>query len=167
MTNRTKQGVVTMRRWMLLTVAWMSCLTMAAQDFLCQTREGRQLHFAELPKDRMTLLMFYDPDCSDCRQELFEMRHSSLLRQTIAKGEVQVLCVYAEENEALWRETAGELPDTWTVAIARTDIKSLQQYDLSAMPVFYLYDTSGKVVATDNYFQTISLKLRACAPESH
>ena len=120
-----------------------------AYDFAFETRDGRQLRLSELPAgspDRLTLLMFYDPDCTDCRQELFAMRHSSQLRQAVRQGRVQVLCVYAEHDEALWRETAGELPKAWMVARA-TDVDEVHRhYDLSAMPLLLLLNTERYVL---------------------
>ena len=90
------------------------------------------------------LLMFFDPDCSDCRQELFLMRHSSMLRRAVGEGRLRVVCVYAEQNEALWCEVSGQLPDTWTVARARTDVHAL--YDLTAMPLLLLLDNCRRIV---------------------
>ena len=74
------------------------------------------------------------------------MRHSSQLRQAVRRGWVQVLCVYAEHDEALWRETAGELPKAWMVARA-TDVDGVHRhYDLSAMPVLLLLNTERYVL---------------------
>jgi len=139
-----------MRKLMVLLALCSLCLlSAAAQDFRMETRDGRQMRLAELPADRPTLLVFYDPDCGDCRQELFAMRHSSLLRQALSEGRLQVLAVYAEADEQLWRATSAELPETWTVAIARTDIHSMACYDLSAMPVMYLLDGQKKIIQED------------------
>ena len=143
------------KRWRLLTVVMAGLMSLAinaqepadsvvAQDFTLETREGRTLRLSELAADRWTLLMFYDPDCSDCRQELFAMRHSSWLRQAVGEGRLQVVCVYAEADEELWRATASELPETWTVAIARTDVH--RDYDLSAMPLLLLLDGERHIV---------------------
>lgn len=71
-----------------------TCLYMlmaVAQYFRCETRDGKMMRLSELPQDRLTLLVFYDPDCTDCRQELFGMKHSGVLRQTVREGRVQVL----------------------------------------------------------------------------
>lgn len=124
-------------------------LAAGAQDFRCETREGRVMRLSELPQDRLTLLVFYDPDCTDCRQELFGMKHSGMLRQAVREGRVQVMAVYAEADEALWRETCQELPDTWTVAIARDDIHAMKCYDLSGMPAIYILNRYKEVVLAD------------------
>ena len=144
------------KRWRLLTIVMAGLMSLAinaqeptdsvAHDFTLETREGRTVRLSELPADRQTLLMFYDPDCSDCRQEQFAMRHSSLLQRAVSEGRVQVLCVYAEENDSLWRATMDEFPAAWMVAKARTDIKSEGFYDLSGMPALYLLDKSKAIL---------------------
>lgn len=115
-----------------------------AQDFTMATRDGRTLRLSELAADRWTLLMFYDPDCSDCRQELFAMRHASALRRAVSEERLRVVCVYAEQDETLWRDSCAELPEAWTVAIARSDVHT--SYDLSAMPLLLLLDRQRHVI---------------------
>ncbi len=44
-----------------------------SQDLLYERTDGRSLTIDSLPDSRMTLLPFYDPECSDCQQELFVM----------------------------------------------------------------------------------------------
>jgi hypothetical protein len=103
----------------------------------------------------LTLLMFYDPDCTDCRQELFLMRHSSSLRRAVSEGRLRVVLVYAEQDETLWRATSGELPAAWTVAWARTDVHAL--YDLSAMPLLLLLDSGRRVVRQGYEYRDLSI----------
>ena len=130
-----------------------------AADFTMLTRDGDTLRLSQLPADRLTLLMFYDPDCADCRQELFAMRHSSQLRRAVKSGKARVLCVYAEEDEALWRATSDEFPATWMVAKAVTDVKALGLYDLSGMPSLYLLDKSKVILQQDYEFSELRERL--------
>ena len=51
--------------------------TLWSQDLLYERTDGRTMTLDSLPDSRMTLLLFYDPECGDCQQELFVMRHSS------------------------------------------------------------------------------------------
>lgn len=145
-------------RTLLMLMVWgLTVLTAQAQDsvavaadFTMETRQGDTVLLSELMAGGQTvaadhtLLMFYDPDCSDCRQELFAMRHSSALRQAVSEGRLRVVCVYAEQDEALWRDTCGELPEAWTVAVARSDVHA--SYDLSAMPLLLLLDKQRHVI---------------------
>lgn len=155
-------------RWLTMVMAGLMSLAINAKmptdsvagDFTCETVDGRQLTLKSMPSDRLTLLVFYDPDCGDCRQELFALRHSSLLRQAVGEGRIQVLAVYAEADEQLWRQTATELPATWTVAIARTDIKGEGFYDLSSMPAIFLLDNDKKMMQKELDYSRVAEVIR-------
>jgi hypothetical protein len=133
-----------------------------AHDFAFETRDGQQGSLSAFVTDSTatchTLLMFYDPDCTDCRQELFAMRHSSSLRRAVRQGRMQVLCVYAGDDEALWRETAGELPAAWTVAKASDADEIHTHYDLSAMPLLLLLDGRSQILQQGNEFVELFFK---------
>lgn len=128
-----------------------------AADFSMETTDRQVLRLSQLPTARQTLLMFYDPDCTDCRQELFAMRHSSSLRRAVQQGRVQVVCVYAEQDEALWRETAAALPRAWTIAKACCAEEVHHHYDLSAMPLLLLLDGNRRILQQAYEFSELSI----------
>ena len=138
-----------------------------APDFQMETRDGRTLRLQELAAGRadarasataaQTLLMFFDPDCSDCRQELFQMRHSSMLRRAVGEGRLRVVCVNIGTDEALWRATYGELPREWTVAMARSDVHAY--YDLSVTPVLLLMDRQCRISRQSYQFRELLVDL--------
>ena len=97
-------------RWSALATMLLFAATLWSQDLLYERTDGRTMTLDSLPDSRMTLLLFYDPECSDCQQELFVMRHSSQLRQAIAEARMQVLAVCTEPNDSLWRHTVSEMP---------------------------------------------------------
>lgn len=135
-----------MPRFLHTVLLLFATLAVTAQDFTIEALDGRLLRVDSVVAERSTLLLFFDPDCTECRQELFAMRCSSLLRQHVADSTLQVVCVYVGTNDSLWRETARQQPNTWTMAICRkeTDVPSL--YDLSSLPVLYLMDTQKHIV---------------------
>lgn len=133
-------------RWNVLMAFWLCALMVHAQDIAFETREGRAMRLSELPSDRLTLLLLFDPDCTDCRQELFGMRHSTPLRKAMEQKKVQVACVSTVAADTLWRETVAELPTTWVVAVTRTDLTNSKVYDISELPVLYLLDKKKKVL---------------------
>jgi len=162
-------------RTLLLWAAWCLALTAAraqdslvvAPDFQVETRDGRTLRLQELAAGRadaqasatagQTLLMFYDPDCTDCRQELFQMRHSSMLRRAVGEGRLRVVCVNIGADEALWRATYGELPREWIVAMARSDVHAY--YDLSVTPVLLLMDGQCRISRQSYQFRELLVDL--------
>ena len=65
-----------------------------AENFRSMTAEGRVVELDSLPTGRLTILVFFDPDCSNCRQALFGLKHSSLVNQLIEEQVLQVIRRY-------------------------------------------------------------------------
>jgi hypothetical protein len=129
-----------------------------SQDLLYERTDGRSLTIDSLPDSRMTLLLFYDPECSDCQQELFVMRHSSQLRQAIAEARLQVLAVCTEPNDSLWRHTVEEMPSTWMPVMLRSDNWFDSPYDLSSLPAMYLLGRNRKILLKEtDLYQVLEL----------
>ena len=49
----------------------MSDSVKVAEDFSVVTVGGQEMKLSDLPKGRLTILVFFDPDCKVCRQTLF------------------------------------------------------------------------------------------------
>ena len=144
--------------WALMVSAQTSVLPDSipvAENLTAVTAEGRVVELAAMPKDKLTLMVLYDPDCKDCRQMLFALRHSSVISQRVGEGLLQVLTVDVDANEALWRESWGELPDTWTNTLLRSDLSQSRLYDTSAVPMLYLLDADQRIILADNDVQTL------------
>ena len=137
------------RRWHVIGILLLLAATLWAQELMYERTDGSALTLDSLPDSRMTLLLFYDPDCGDCQQELFVMRHSSQLRQAIAEARLQVLAVCTEPNDSLWRHTVSEMPPTWVPVMLRTDNWFDSPYDLSSLPAMYLLGKDRKIVLKD------------------
>lgn len=126
-----------------------------AEDFSYVTAEDCMLKLSDMPKDRLTLMVLYDPDCKDCRQMLFSLRHSSVISQRVGEELLQVLAVDVDANEALWKESRGELPDAWTKGLLKSDLSQSRMYDTSAVPMLYLLDADQRIIMADNDVQTL------------
>ena len=124
-----------MRHYILI-LAWVWSLGLGAQT------RGDSV-FSSLQPDRLTLLVFYDPDCAECRQELFALRHASVVESRIKEELLQVLAIYTGEDEALWRSHRESLPKSWLVVMTDGGIDG---YDISALPAIYLLDADRKVM---------------------
>lgn len=137
------------QRWHVIGFLLLLATALWAQDLSYERTDGSALTLDSLPSDRQTLLLFYDPECSDCLQELFVMRHSSQLRQAIADARLQVLAVCTEPNDSLWRHTVSEMPSTWMPVMLRTENWFDSPYDLSSLPAMYLLDRDRKILLKD------------------
>ena len=133
-------------RWLLLLVLCLWAVMVGAQDFTFITTNGVAKRVAELPDDRLTVLVFFDPDCTTCRQELFQMRHSAVLQQAVEQGRVQVLTVCTEEDQEAWLKMCEEMPAWWTKGISTEEPLKVSAYDLSSLPAIYLLDNDKQVL---------------------
>lgn len=117
-----------------------------ATDFRYLTREGESSTLSSTVGKRPLLLIFYDPDCDHCRETIDSLSADTTLAGLVDEGRIGVLAVYTEGDEELWRQTAGQMPAAWTVAIDRSDISNSGLYDIPEMPGLYILDPDGRVV---------------------
>ena len=126
-----------------------------AEDFRFVTNRGDTLRLRQLPNDRLTLLVLYDPDCSDCRQLLFALRHSSAVNQRVGEQLLQVLTVDVGQNPRLTRRVQRDLPVTWLKGTLLSNLSQSRLYDTSAVPMLYLLDADQRVMLADNEMQSL------------
>lgn len=119
-----------------------------ATDFSFTTREGRRMKLSQFEAENL-VLVFYDPACPHCGGILERLYHNPRLLQAMAVGKAKVLAVYTEGNRKLWKETRGEMPMEWTIAIDESKIVERNLYDISAMPMVYLLDKDKRVIIKD------------------
>ncbi len=120
----------------------------AAADFAMTLSDGtaQRLHDIDAP---LTLLIFSDPECEDCRQKVKQLRQNGWIRLAELCNELQIVAVYSDTDEVYdkWEEYAATLPDRWIKARdegARLHYDGL--YDLRATPALYLLDTQKRVL---------------------
>lgn len=116
-----------------------------AADFSATAADSTAWQLSRQPADRLTLLVFYDPDCTECRQELFALRHASAVGRHVADGTLQVAAVCVGGDDGLWRQSLDELPAAWTAVKAAPD-SIPADYDLTATPALYLLDADRRVM---------------------
>ena len=141
-------------RWLIMMVTGLMSLAINAtvltdsvkSDFMYESVDGRQLRLSSLPDDRLTVLVFFDPDCTTCRQELFQMRHSVVLQQAVEQGRAQVLTVCTEGTREAWLKICEEMPAWWTKGISAEEPYQVSAYDLSSLPAIYLLDNDKQVL---------------------
>lgn len=118
-----------------------------AANFKLITRQGASSSlYRELAADT-TIVMFYDPDCSQCREM------TDMLSAPGMQLPYRVLAVDVVGNRAVWDETKHELPAEWTVAYALTAVEDDDLYAFPALPSFYLMAPDGTVIVKDFMIQ--------------
>lgn len=126
-----------------------------AEDFEVLTDSGQIIRLYDLPKGRLTVLVFFDPDCAACRQSLFALKHSSLVNELIGEEVLQVMTVHVGYEERLWRDMLKDMPETWmntTTTVERLDGKC---YDLSTLPALYLLDADRKIMVRESHTELL------------
>lgn len=121
--------------------------TTPAPDFSFVTSKGKQTTLYSVAKVPV-LLLFYDPDCSHCRDAVATLRNDRQLSDMIDRGKVKVIAVDAEEDFNYWKRTARHLPDEWTVGFDRSGIIDNDLYDIDALPAIYLLDADRSLKAS-------------------
>ena len=144
--------------WTLLMSAQtlvMSDSIKVAEDFVAVSAEGQEMKLSDLPKGRLTILMFFDPDCGACRQSLFGLKHSSLVNQLISEEVLQVMTVHVGYEERLWREMLSDMPETWIKTTQKTEMRDSKCYDLSSLPALYLLDADRKIMVRESHAELL------------
>lgn len=127
-----------------------------ATDFSYILPDGTQkrLSGTAVHGDRLVLL-FYDPECEQCRETLDRMKADARLTEAVRQKKLTVLAIYTEGDEQVWRNALNELPPGWMVGTDRNAIKDKALYDLKAMPSLYLLDAQKRVLVKDGDYEEI------------
>lgn len=96
------------------------------------------------------LLMFYNPDCEECRHTTTMLNNSPVIKAAVASGKLKVLAVYPDENLESWKKHLPDMPKAWINGYDKSlDVKNYEIYDLKAIPTLYLLDKEKKVLLKD------------------
>ena len=120
-----------------------------ARDFCYVTADGTRHLLSETTTDGMTLLLFYDPDCDNCRTTIARLRTDAIVNKAVAQKRLTVLAVYTEEDYDRWRASLKDMPANWTVATDHAVVTTDELYDLTVMPALYLLDHQKRVLQKD------------------
>ena len=114
-----------------------------ANDFSYVTRDGKRKSLLSSAKGKLTMVIFYDSDCDNCKHIL-----GDLVNITFPDG-VKVIAVDVADNKEIWIERSGSLPADWEVGFAIDDLNDERLYHLPALPTVYLLDKDGRVLLKD------------------
>lgn len=109
-----------------------------APDFEFTARDGSKGRLSDF-RGRRVLLLFYSPDCNECRAEIAQLKADTALASSIASGQTVVLAVYGGSDERIWR-ASQILPGEWIDALS-PDIDEL--YPIDGLPCRFSINPLG------------------------
>lgn len=122
---------------------------MTATDFSYVTPKGKAGRMSGIKAD-YTMLFFYDPDCSNCREYEHILSEMPAFLEMQEKGTLRVLAVYPDEDENEWLLKSSQMPHGWIVGWNKQgDIRSKILYEIRATPTLFLLDKQKKVILKD------------------
>lgn len=103
------------------------------------------------------ILMFYDPECTDCRLAKARLVGDYKIREMLDSKELAIVAIYPGEASAEWKADAATLPDTWVVgAFPDAD----EYFTMRSEPEIYYLDAQRvirvKDVPVDNIIRTFN-----------
>lgn len=106
------------------------------------------------------LLLFYDPECDNCKSIIAHMLGDLHINSFIDSGRLTILAVDAEGDRELWNSTRMEMPQQWRVAYDVSSIRDRNTYVLRALPSLYLLDKSLHIVMKDAPADAVAARLQ-------
>lgn len=126
-----------------------------AEDFSYELADGKKQKLSQT-KAKYTFLIFYDPDCSHCKETIHQLRDTPELVQLFTQLEVQVLAIDPWGDRSKWKNYMPEISEKWINGFdSESKILSFNLYDLKASPTIYLLDENKKVILKDTYLQPV------------
>lgn len=121
-----------------------------AADFGLVTKDGSETTLArEVAGAPLTVLMFYNPFCSECHDISSAMAADPALAKAVAAGRLQLIAVIAD---GAWSDNAAAVPlDGPIREFAAKDncVEDEQLYSIRLIPTLYVIGSDMKVVMRD------------------
>lgn len=126
-----------------------------AEDFSYVTADGSTQKLSD-GKAKYTLLLFYDPDCSHCKETIQQLRDTPQLVQLFAQLQVKILAIDPWGDRNKWKNYQSELSYEWINGFdSEGKVLAFNLYDLKASPTIYLLDENKRVLLKDTYLQQV------------
>lgn len=126
-----------------------------AEDFSYELANGKKQKLSQT-KAKYTFLLFYDPECSHCKETIHQLRDTPQLVQLFEQQQVQVLAIDPWGDRNKWKDYIPEISEKWINGFdSESKILSFNLYDLKASPTIYLLDENKRVLLKDTYLQPV------------
>jgi hypothetical protein len=132
-----------------------------AADFTFVSRDGSRSRLYNIVSP-YTLIIFTDPTCDKCQQQLPQMVGQKLL----SHPDLAVVALYPDEDMDSWQQHPKALPAHWIDAYSpEGEVMSTPLYHLPALPSLYLLDAEKHVLLRDASVAELLQYLTAHLPQ--
>lgn len=108
-----------------------------------------------------TLLMFYNPDCHTCAENIDYLKTSPIINKIHESGGLKVLAFYPDADLSIWQKHLKDIPASWVNGYDKNQtVLNKKVYDLKAIPTLYLLDKEKRVLLKDATAQKIESYLK-------
>jgi len=136
-----------------LELAFRNRLGTKALNFPFVYADGRKSSLYKISSDYI-ILIFFDPDCPNCKETMEKMNASRILPAATAK--VKVLSMYAGVDYENWLAFSPNLNKKWINGCDKEmSIMNGSLYDMRPAPSLYLLDKNKLVILKDAPFEVI------------
>ena len=116
---------------------------MVAQNFSFSDSLNQKKAFDDVPQTSSYILLFNDPDCSDCRLARVRISTNVIINELIDAGKLTLLCITPGEYSKEWADKVKDYPQNWVVGTSE-DVDTL--YDLRTTPIIYILDQNRRII---------------------
>lgn len=127
----------------LLRRGMLCCPGDRAMDFRFIDRSGATKRLSDVAGAENTILIFYDPDCTQCKETI-----TMLASQSALPG-VSIVAMDFVGDREIWESTKDSMPQSWTVGYAIDPVEDKEYYIIDATPTIYILDKNFRILAAD------------------
>lgn len=84
------------------------------------------------------IILFYDPDCGHCQDEIKKLRKDKQLNKSIKKGLCLVLTIPPDISKEEWKKCVKKMPKQWINAWSEDRDTIITKYLWRVPEIFYL-----------------------------
>ena len=117
-----------------------------AADFEFTDKEGITHSLHSLFPDRETMLIFFDPECENCKNVISEISQNLQIAQRVDEGSLGIVAVYSGINLTMWLSELPLFPDNWIVGHEPEIIDYKELYDIRSLPTILLLGPDKTVI---------------------
>lgn len=127
-----------------------------ASGFSATGRNGGKIRVEPRTDNKLTVVMFYEPDCEQCKASISRLSADPILDRLVGDGSLRFIAVYVGENIDLWKKYSASLPENWEVGVDELmDIDKRDLYQIRATPSFYVIGEDGRIIIKDGGIQEV------------